>query len=79
MHASLARHETQLTRTWQDNVKPEPTEGSASGLQFKTPKVEGVKKVKRERVAAEVVDLTNRARSPIRVPVKGEVIDLSDD
>ena len=65
----------------QENVKPEPKEGSIGGSQLKTPKVEGVKKVKRERKVGEVVDLTNRGRSPIRVPaaLKGEVIDLSDD
>ncbi|KZV68050.1 hypothetical protein PENSPDRAFT_687626 [Peniophora sp. CONT] len=62
-----------------DDVKPEPTKGSVGDSQAKIPKVEGAKKVKRERVAGEVVDLTNRGRSPIRVPVKGEVIDLSDD
>lgn len=60
-------------------MKPEPTEGSGSGSQLKAPKVEGAKKVKRERAAGEVIDLTNRGRSPIRVPVRGEVIDLSDD
>ena len=64
---------------WQENVKPEPTEGSIGGSQLKTPKVEGAKKVKRECAAGEVVDLTNRGRSPIRVPNPGEVIDLSDD
>ncbi|VDB96167.1 unnamed protein product [Peniophora sp. CBMAI 1063] len=69
----------------QENVKPEP-----SASQSKTPKVEGAKKfesvkkegakkVKRERLDGEVIDLTNRGRSPIRVPVRGEVIDLSDD
>ncbi|VDB96168.1 unnamed protein product [Peniophora sp. CBMAI 1063] len=62
-----------------ENVKPEPREASVGGSQPKTPKVEGAKKVKRERVPGEVVDLTNRAPSPIRVPVRGEVIDLSDD
>ena len=55
----------------QEQVKPEP------GTQLKTPKVEGAKKVKREM--GEIIDLTNRGRSPIRVPVRGEVIDLSDD
>lgn len=64
----------------QENVKPEPTEGAVGGSRPKVPKVEGAKKVKRERAAAgEVIDLTNRGRSPIRVPVRGEVIDLSDD
>ncbi|KZV68052.1 hypothetical protein PENSPDRAFT_687628 [Peniophora sp. CONT] len=62
-----------------ENVKSEPTERSVDGSQPKVPKLEGAKKVKRERAAGEVIDLTNRGRSPIRVPVKGEVIDLSDD
>ena len=49
------------------------------GSQVKVPKVEGARKVKREHGTGEIIDLTNRGRSPIRVPNPGEVIDLSDD
>ncbi|KZV68049.1 hypothetical protein PENSPDRAFT_754471 [Peniophora sp. CONT] len=62
-----------------ENVKPEPTEGSVGGSQRKVPKVEGAKKVKSEGAMGDIIDLTNRGHSPIHVPVKGEVIDLSDD